>query len=207
MKVAKQKSKQSVWLLTMLTVMIVLSAYYLVSEPLVYTDLVNGTNEDTSLDTNNSENLSIFDIEGVTDDLVIEESSVDEITKYNEYIDEITVDSNDAIVALKMEKSDSRSKQIDSYYNMMQTNLSESAISEIYGKIENLQITDESEYILEKLIIADGYNDVVVFTSNGSVDVIIQTEAINNADAVKIIKLVSERLDIPAVNIHIKTVS
>lgn len=90
---------------------------------------------------------------------------------------------------------------------MMQTNLSESAISEIYGKIENLQITDESEYILEKLIIADGYNDVVVFTSNGSVDVIIQTEAINNADAVKIIKLVSERLDIPAVNIHIKTVS
>lgn len=104
MKVAKQKSKQSVWLLTMLTVMIVLSAYYLVSEPLVYTDLVNGTNEDTSLDTNNSENLSIFDIEGVTDDLVIEESSVDEITKYNEYIDEITVDSNDAIVALKMEK-------------------------------------------------------------------------------------------------------
>lgn len=208
MKEVKQKSKQSVWLLTMLTVMIVLSAYYLISEPLVYDDLVKDNNIDIS---DNNNEIPIFENDIFTDDIISDITTTDtsnqEEEEYTQYIDQITASSNDAIVALKMEKNDSRSKQIDSYYTMMQTNLSEEAISEIYGKIENLQITDEAEYIIEKLIIADGYTDAVVFTNNGSVDVIVQTEVITNSEAVKIIKLVSERLDIPAVNIHIKTVS
>ncbi len=193
MREIKEKSRQTVWLLTMLTVMIVLSAYYLLSEPLVSTDI-------WSEDIENINNQALSQEDVVIEDISMEEAeSLDSIYESSE--------TGDFILGIKMERDNNRSKQIDTYFTMMKTNLSEEAISEINNKIEQLQILEESEYVLEKLIMADGYNDVVVFSNDESVDVIIESKSLTNEAAVKIIKLVSERLDIPAVNVHIKTIN
>lgn len=186
MKKTVEKSKHTVWLLSMLTVMVVLSAYYLVSDPIVPADIQNMESE-----------------ENQEADIVIEEATTEELP---ELTDEIGVSNNDLLVGLKMERNNSRSKQIDQYYSMMQSDLSEEAIAELQDKIERLQSVEESEFVLEKLLVADGYEDAVVLSNGQSVDVIIQTDSISKAEAVKIIKLVSERLNIPAVNVHIKPV-
>lgn len=178
-----EKSKQTVWILTMLTVMVVLSAYYLVSDPFI---------------TNNTANIE--DSSNVTADII-----TDEIFNI-ELVDEIGTNSSDLLIGLKMERSNSRSKQFEQLTGMMQNDLSEEAIAGIHDKIEQLQSVEEAEFVLEKLIVADGYKDAVVLTNENSVDIIIQTEALTNVEAVKIIKMVSERLNIPAVNVHIKTV-
>lgn len=191
----KRKSRQTVWLLTMVTVMIVLSAYYLLSEPLFSTDMWSAGIENINKEVINEDNLAI------------EELDLQEMTNSSDYIPEEVSSNSDFILGIKMERDNNRSKQIDTYFTMMQTNLSEEAILEINNKIENLQVIEESEYVLEKLISTDGYEDVVVFSNNVSADVIIQTKKLTNENAVKIIKLVSERLVIPAVNVHIKIIN
>ncbi|MGD9678017.1 MAG: SpoIIIAH-like family protein [Vulcanibacillus sp.] len=195
MREIKRKSRQTVWLLTMVTVMIVLSAYYLLSEPLFSTDMWSAGIENINKEVINEDNLAI------------EELDLQEMTNSSDYIPEEVSSNSDFILGIKMERDNNRSKQIDTYFTMMQTNLSEEAILEINNKIENLQVIEESEYVLEKLISTDGYEDVVVFSNNVSADVIIQTKKLTNENAVKIIKLVSERLVIPAVNVHIKIIN
>ena len=188
MKRVVESSKQTVWVLTMLTVMVVLSVYYLVSEPLVNENVMENK-------------------EDITADISTGEVEINDLATEMNLMDGIGVNTNDLLIGLKMERTNNRAKQIDQLYDMMSSNLSEEAIAAIQGKIERLQTIEESEFVLEKLILADGYNDAVVLTNGNSVDVIIQIETMTKAEAVKIIKMVSERLNIPAVNVHIKTVN
>lgn len=185
MREVESKSKQTVWVLTMLTVMVVLSVYYLVSDPLVPTDMVNQ-------EVNNQEE-------------VVAKVNIEEIIKAADLTDQIGLNNNDLFIGLKLERNKSRSKQLDNYYLMLSNDLSEEAITGIHDKIETLEATEESEFVLEKLIVAEGYEDAVVLTSEDKVDVIIQAKSISNFEAVKIIKMVSDRLKVPAVNVHIKT--
>ncbi|OEF95514.1 hypothetical protein BHF71_04805 [Vulcanibacillus modesticaldus] len=189
MKKAVENSKQTVWVLTMLTVMVVLSAYYLVSEPLIPTEVVD----------NNLENTDPAITEMIIDESTGDLGVVDDV-------EAIEIDSSDLLIGLKMERDRSRSKQFDNLYALLNNSLSEEAITGIQDKIEYLQTVEESEFVLEKLIMADGYKDVVVFSNDTSVDVIIQTDSLSKTEAVKIIKMVSDRLKVPAVNVHIKTV-
>jgi len=180
-----QKTKQSLWILTMLTVMVVLSAYYLVSDPYVSTDLTNNVQE----------------IPDITADIITED-----VTNNTELVDQIGINGSDLLIGLKMERSSNRSKQYDQLTAMMQSNVTEETIAEIQDQIEDLQSIEEAEFVLEKLIVADGYQDAVVLSNENNVDVIIQTNSLSNNEAVKIIKMVSDRLEIPAVNVHIRTV-
>lgn len=183
MKQVQEKSKQTVWILTMLTVMVVLSVYYLVSDPYVSTDLV--TQED-QID--------------LTADI-----STEDVTD-SDLMDQFSSSNSDFLIGLKMERYQNRSKLFDQYYAMMQSEISEEAILNIQEKIEDLQSIEEAELVLEQLIIADGFEDAVVLTNGNNVDVIVQTEAMTQNQAVKIIKMVSDRLDVPAVNVNIKKV-
>ncbi len=194
MKEVVEKSKQTVWVLTMVTVMVVLSAYYLLSDPLI--------------------SKNAFENGGDKTDNVVTELNTDEISSKldtSNVVDvELSSDLNkngDLILGLKMERTNSRQKQIDQLYTMLNnSNLSEEGIATIQDKIDQLQTVDESEFVLEKLIMADGYNDAAVLSNDKNADVMIQASNLSNAEAVKIIKMVSERLEIPAINVHIKIV-
>ncbi|GBF11032.1 SpoIIIAH-like family protein [Tepidibacillus infernus] len=188
MKKTVEKSKQTVWVLTMLTVMVVLSAYYLVTDPITPTQMAT-TKEITSP-------------EKTTIDV-----NTEEVSKATDLTDEIGSNESDYFVSLKMDRNTMRTKQLDDYYMMMKSDLSEEAIANIQDKIDYLQSIEESELVLENLIIAEGYDDAVVLTKENGVDIMIQTNSMKKEDAVKIIKLVSDRLNIPAVNVHIKPVA
>jgi|GEM_PF-1985211 len=188
-EVVENKSKQTVWVLTMLTVMVVLSVYYLVSDPLIPSNMVDNPVEENLT----SENPVAVDI------------NLDEIFQTADLIDQIGLNSNELFVSLKLERNKSRSKQLDTYYLMLGNDLSEEAIAGIHGKIEQLEAVEESEFVLEKLLVAEGYADAVVLTNDDKVDVILQAKSLSNSEAVKVIKMVSDRLNVPAVNVHIKT--
>ncbi|WP_339062468.1 SpoIIIAH-like family protein [Tepidibacillus marianensis] len=185
MKKKIEKSKQTVWVLTMLTVMVVLSVYYLVSEPM----------DPTKLTTKN-----------VNENTALNDTTTKETTNTPEMTDEIGENTSDYFVGLKYEKKNLRSKQIDEYYTMLKSNVSADAMAQIQDKIERLQSLDEGELVLEKLLLADGYKDAIVITNDDGVDVIVQAKSVKDDEAVRIIKLVSEHLNIPATRVHIKPV-
>jgi len=187
MKKVVEKSKQTVWVLTMLTVMVVLSAYYLVTDPMTPASMVND-------DVSNEELVNV---------------TTEEIVEAPQIIDELgTSSNNDLFVDMKLERNNLRSKQLDEYYAMLKSDISEEAILDIQDKIDQMQAIEESEFVLEKLIVAEkGFNDAIVLTKEKGVDVLIQTSELNDTEAVKIIKMVSERLNIPAVNVHLKPIS
>ncbi|TCS84030.1 SpoIIIAH-like family protein [Tepidibacillus fermentans] len=185
MKKKIERSKQTVWVLTMLTIMVVLSVYYLVSEPI---DPTKFANKDVKQET-------------TSNDVVTNEAA-----NVTQMTDEIGENTSDYFVGLKYEKRNMRSKQLDEYYSMLKSNASAEAMAQIQDKIERLQSLDEGELVLEKLLIADGYKDAVVITNDDGVDVILQAKSVKNEEAVRIIKLVSEHLNIPATKVHIKPV-
>jgi len=185
MKKKIEKSKQTVWVLTMLTVMVVLSVYYLVSEPM----------DPTKLATNN-----------VANETTLTDVNTKETTKTPEMTDEIGENTSDYFVGLKYEKKNLRSKQLDEYYTMLKSNASAEAMAQIQDKIEKLQSLDEGELVLEKLLLADGYKDAIVIANDEGVDVILQAKSIKDNEAVRIIKLVSEHLNVSATKVHIKPV-
>ena len=188
MKKVVERSKQTVWVLTMLTVMVVLSAYYLVSGPIIPVEMAG----EEAMDMENQ----------VTADITIENT--------NDLTDMIGTNSNDYFIGLKLDRTNYRSKQIDDWYTMInQQDISAEAIARIQDKIEELQATEEAEFVLESLLIANGYQDAVVMTTDTGVDVIIQSsaEALSKNEVVKIIKMVSEKLNVPAVNVHVKPIS
>ncbi|MFV9510795.1 SpoIIIAH-like family protein [Tepidibacillus sp. LV47] len=185
MKKKIEKSKQTVWVLTMLTVMVVLSVYYLVSEPIDPTRLVN---------------------QDVKNETTVDKIVTNDATDVSQMTDEIGENTSDYFVGLKYEKKNMRSKQLDEYYSMLKSNASADAMAKIQDKIERLQSLEEQELVLEKLLIADGYKDAIVITNDNGVDVILQAKNVKNEEAVRIIKLVSEHLDIPATKVHIKPI-
>lgn len=195
MRQVEEKSKQTVWVLTMLTVMIVLSAYYMISDPIISDNFVDNA-EDNSVDN-----------KGFAIDLNTEEAiSTEEVLNNLNLLDETGMSTEDIFVSLKMDRDNARSKQYDQLLTMLNSDISAETSVEINQKMDKLMAVEESELVLEKLIIADGYNDAVVLSNNNNVDVIIQTSSLSKSEAVRIIKMVSERLDIPAINVHIKTI-
>ena len=183
MKRRFQNSKQTVWVLTMLTVMVVLSAYYLVSEPIDPAKLANTDLKES-----------------------VNEVVTNEVANDPQMTDEIGENTDDYFVGLKYEKRNMRSKQIDEYYTMLKSNASAEAMAQIQDKIERLQSLDEGELVLEKLLIADGYKDAIVLSNDDGVDVVLQAKSIKDEEAVRIIKMVSENLDVPATKVHIKPI-
>ncbi len=187
MKKVVERSKQTVWILTMLTVMVVLSAYYLVSGPIIPVEMAG---EEMDMDNQ------------VTADITIEDGNTADLT------DTIGANTNDYFIGLKLDRNSYRSKQIDDWYSMInQKDVTAEAVARIQDKIEELQATEEAEFVLESLLVANGYSDAVVMTTDTGVDVIVQAEALTKNEVVKIIKMVSEKLNIPAVNVHVKPVS
>lgn len=184
-----EKSKQTVWVLTMLTVMLVLSVYYLLSDPIVSTDFANNDI------TNEAANQIDISADITTEDI----ASID-------LSNQTGTTASDLLTGLRMERDNNRAKQLDQLYMMMENDLSEEAIVGIKNEIEDLETLEEAEFILEKLLVTDGYDDALVLTNKDNVDVIVNVDKLDDTEAVRIIKLVSDRLEIPATNVHIKTI-
>lgn len=63
----------------------------------------------------------------------------------------------------------------------------------------------ELELKVENLIKAKGFEDVVAFVEDGSVNVVVKAESISASDAAKILKIVTEETKESAQNITIIT--
>ena len=103
-----------------------------------------------------------------------------------------------------MERNDMYSKSIETYQNIIDSQTISSdqkaiAIQEI-EKINNLQ---NSIKVAEELIRLKGFEDVVIYSSNGKISVIVRVATLSNTQVAQIQNIVSKELSVEISDITI----
>ncbi|MBD1373240.1 SpoIIIAH-like family protein [Hazenella sp. IB182357] len=183
-------NKQTVWLVSMLTLMVVLSAYYMVTGPIEPTNqLVEG--ED--LATNGSEvKVDIKPLEQATEAPTAQEANLPKQS------------GDDYFVAYQLQRNTLRQKMTEEYMNVLtDPKASKEQLAEAEEKIEQLVKVDNAESVLEELIRKEGFPDAVVVSNNPNVDVVVQSKKLSNEQAVKLITLVKQQLNVSSNQISV----
>ncbi|WP_019414113.1 SpoIIIAH-like family protein [Paenisporosarcina sp. TG20] len=161
--------KRTVWMLTLLSLVAVISVYY-VNEP------------------NNMpfDGLAIFSDEAV-DQLSVNNQadgeSVTPIFAQSELFEE-----------MRMEVLNKRSEQRTQLTSKIASNeLPAEEVNAAYDEMEDLTVRDSTEAMLEMLIQSLGYSDALVLTSEGTVDVRVISDEQGAAQANEIIHIVKKQ--------------
>ncbi|WP_368985296.1 SpoIIIAH-like family protein [Caldifermentibacillus hisashii] len=168
--------KQTVWLLTMLSLVVVLSVYYITAEP-----------------TNNN-NLANVDVgkEEKADSKKVTEKEKSSDTKNTT----ITDAKNEVFEEIRLQMQDERSKKLEQLEEVAgSTDLSAEERSEAKDEMNRLQKIAEKEAFIENLIIQTlGYEDALVQTDESEVLVTVKGEEPSKAKANEIIKIVKKEM-------------
>ncbi|AWI12820.1 SpoIIIAH-like family protein [Caldibacillus thermoamylovorans] len=168
--------KQTVWLLTMLSLVVVLSVYYITAEP-----------------TNNN-NLANVDVskEEKADSKKVTEKEKSSDTKNTT----ITDAKNEVFEEIRLQMQDERSKKLEQLEEVAgSTDLSAEERSEAKDEMNRLQKIAEKETFIENLIIQTlGYEDALVQADESEVLVTVKGEEPSKAKANEIIKIVKKEM-------------
>lgn len=179
--------KQTVWLLTMLSLMIVLSVYYMMSdqEDIAYIDTGDESLEQATL----SEPINSDDVE------------IDEIRN---------IQPNELFTTIRMEVQDERSMKKDRLKEIVAS--SEATADEINEAIAEMDELDQlatKETILQETILATGenYEDVLVRTEEEKVHVHVITDTLSKEEANNIMQMVRDELGNRQVDVNFQPVN
>lgn len=174
--------RQTIWLLTMLSLMVVLSAYYLFNnEPANMNDYAVDWEQDSALESL-GDVTSDFDVQV---EFVTSESPVD------------------AILAQQYDREVSRAIQKSEYEAIIKSDASTEEIAEAIEKKEMLEDITESEYTIESILRAAGYEEAVVVAESNYVDVVVRSDSLEPKQVIEIIDIVKEQLQVPGNTIHV----
>lgn len=177
--------RQTVWLLTMLSLVVVLSVYYVTAPKDMNDDMAFTNNENvTKQQVNDKEKADVAVEEMETKDGKVTSS----------------VSSDDVFTALRMQIEDERSRLRDQLNDIVASaNATAQQKSEAMDKIEKLEALAEKEATLETLIKSKGgYNDVLVRAEDDQVRVTIKAKKHSAQSANDVIHMVKS--EIPEVN-------
>ncbi len=193
--------KQTVWLLTMLSLVVVLSVYYLTSpentEETATTEqqLNNNENENAAVMDDKSDSESEPATESDTKDESQTDSSADPKTDSNEATVKIT-SGDEEFEALRIQIDEERAKLNEELTNKVgNTNLSTDEINKAYEAMEQLSEAKVEENILEGMIVSMNYDAALVRVDGNDVKVTVKAEDHSPADANKIIRLVRGEIE------------
>lgn len=115
--------------------------------------------------------------------------------------------ADDYFVQAKMDKELGRSKSSETLKAIAEDiNASEEVRNEAHSKIMAMAANAEKEMRIETLINKMGFDDsFVLFSDNGSVDIVIKTPALSTSQTAQITDIVTRQGGVAVEDIHIKT--
>ena len=177
--------KQTVWLLTMLSLVVVLSVYYLTAPEENAADL-------PATEEQKNQNESQSESKGESK----EDSKKETGTSTEDTGSSVTIASGDEFEALRMQIEDERAKLNEELtVKMGDTDLSAEERDEAYAKIEQLSETKVKENIIENLIVAMDYNAALVRVDGTDVKVSVKADKQTKTEANNIIRLVRKEVE------------
>ncbi|MBE3596534.1 MAG: SpoIIIAH-like family protein [Hydrogenibacillus sp.] len=184
--------KQTMWLVTMLSLLVVLSVYYL-----FYVDDGSHTKEIASSSTDTAHQAS-------------GERSDDTSTSPNTAVDDVSgaqtvlPADDDYFAAVRLERDQARAKEMERYFNMLGSQDNQS-VKEASARLDVLEERESKELVVESLIKAKGYRDAVVMAGDKRVNVVVRAEALKPEDVVDIIQLVTSNMDVRGTDVTVST--
>ncbi|HEX6594413.1 MAG TPA: SpoIIIAH-like family protein [Bacillota bacterium] len=176
--------KQTIWLLTMLSLMIVLSVYYMLSDPdeLAYID--DGKDTDSTQETATQDS---------TEDG--EDAQIDEITN---------IGKDELFTTLRMSLQDERSMKKDRLKEIVASgNATIEEKNEAKNDLDNLDELSTKEAVLEESILAAAqYEDVLVRSDEDKVHVHVKVDELSKEEAVHIMQMVRDEFGDVTVDVN-----
>lgn len=163
--------KQTVWLLTMLSLVAVLSVYY------ITTPQDTAVNQETPKEKTNT-------------------NSSKESTESEESSTIVTNESSDSVFeAMRIDLNDERSRQKEELTNKVaSSDLSEEERVEAHEQIEALAEMSTKEDMLETMIIALGYKDALVRAEGDQIQITVKADKKDAGAANEIIQMVTKEI-------------
>ncbi|MDC3415487.1 SpoIIIAH-like family protein [Aquibacillus salsiterrae] len=190
--------KQTVWLLTMLSLMIVLSVYYMSSPNGDELAFVNDQSVDgEQLPTSEmSSDVEVTEAEGTSD-------------AEGEAVSSSTFSSDELFATIRMEMEDERSKRLDQLDDIVaSSSASTDDINKAYDEMKEIESVSTKESILEENIKAEnGFPDVLVRNTGGDVVVTVKADELSQTVANNIMQMVSDEFGRVQVEVKYQPVS
>lgn len=193
--------KQTVWLLTMLTVMVVLSAYYLMQGPSEQVPVASDEQEEKR-----QQEIVIETEENTGKSLVEENGEIDVDTGNTEGKatgESEGTDPSDFFIEYKMNRDAQQSKKLDRLQSIIASDESAEMIAEAKNELDALSERYDAQLRVEELIKGLGYEESVVVASENRVDVVVRAETLSKKEAVDVIGLVTEHIGVPGQNVKV----
>ncbi|MFC4388565.1 SpoIIIAH-like family protein [Gracilibacillus marinus] len=164
--------KQTVWLLTMLSLMVVLSVYYL-----------NAPKQGDLAFNNEQDNVST--------ELLDQETNTSGVTDLSEEVDTSSISTDEQFAAVRLEVMNQRSlekERLESIVASAEATSEEKNIA--YEAMKEMEVMESKEAILEDTIKSiNGYDHVLVRNvSNNNIVVTVQTDTLSKKEANRIIQ-------------------
>ncbi|WP_042346025.1 SpoIIIAH-like family protein [Bacillus massiliigorillae] len=180
--------KQTVWLLTMLSLVVVLSVYYVTTPSEKETNMATTVEKEKSKEStkettsNKNENPSV-----ATDDTSESKDSTKDTIK-----EVVPIEGDETFQTLRMEITDERNKTIEDLTAMVgNTELSAEERDKANETIKELRGLTEREVMLEKLITSLNYDAVLVRAQDNNVRVTVKANKLSNSAANDIVRIVT----------------
>ncbi|MFC4078226.1 SpoIIIAH-like family protein [Salinithrix halophila] len=181
-------NKQTVWLVTMLTLMVVLSAYYIVTGPV----------EPASQTAQEEKDGKMGNVEVKTKETKAPVSGKEKEAS-------ATQKENDYFVGYQLQRNSLRSKMTEEYMKVLtDPEASKEKLKDAEAKINELMKVDKTESVMEDLIRNEGFRDAVVIENEDQfVDVIVQSDKLSKAQVVKLIGMVKQQMDVSPTRVSV----
>ncbi|WP_226035054.1 SpoIIIAH-like family protein [Aquibacillus saliphilus] len=195
--------KQTVWLLTMLSLMIVLSVYYMSSPnggEIAYLDQeTEGDDQTAATDlVEEGENLDATEETEETLEMDSEEGTVTS-----------SISTDELFTSTRMKIEDERSRRIEQLDDIVASSVaSTEEVNAAYDEIKELDSLSTKELILEDDIKAEkGYPDVLVRTKDNEVVVTVKSDELSDTDANHIMQMAKDEFGEIYVEVKFQPVS
>lgn len=186
-------NKQTIWLVTMLSLMVVLSAYYIVSGPVEPA----GQMAKKAQEILNQDQITV-DIKAVNKPT----TTTKEVTK-----DAIQQKESDYFVGHQLNREYLRQQLLEENYKvMMDPKATKNQLEAANKRVEQLNKTEKQESVLEDLICKElKFKDAVVISNENHVDVIVKAEKLSTSQVVQIMDLVKQNGNIDGIQITVSS--
>ncbi|WP_139489326.1 SpoIIIAH-like family protein [Brevibacillus dissolubilis] len=199
--------KQTVWLLTMLAVMVVLSGYYMVKGP-------NEQMPAVSEESKTLEPLMGIEVDSKQTDQPTPEATPvegqntgakDATTTEEAAAVNAPTPSADYFQGYKLKREAMTQQQKDEQMQIMTSGeATPQAVAEAKAKHEELSQVETKTLALEELIKANGYKDCVVYMQDSKVDVVVQKDKLTSKEVVDIIALTKQHMGVSGKDVTVR---
>jgi stage III sporulation protein AH len=203
--------RQTIWLVSMLSLMVILSAYYLFTEDvaptnntsdILQTEQVNAGNSTTT----NPEGVTVTEVEQITGDLTAEESAgvVNNAAPNTEVSPEeeavlkgmTNYQGSQLLDQTQRERMESVSKKAEELSTIIaDTKVSQEAASQAVEELSRLQDTDDRITSLQEKLLQE-FDNAVVSEEEANFKVIVLSDKLEKKQAVGIVEMATKELNI-----------